>query len=60
MSLTDEANTKRAQEIIALALAIANTSDSETERALAAMLTATAEEIIEIIKNNLGRHNLDT
>lgn len=48
MSLTDTANAERAKEILFLAQVIADTSDNETERALAAMLTATAEEILSL------------
>ena len=49
MNQNDTANTERAQAILDLAQAIAETSDDETERALAAMLTATAEELIKSI-----------
>lgn len=48
MNVTDEANAERAKEIIFLAQVIADTCQSETERALAAMLTATAEEILAL------------
>lgn len=55
MNQTDTANTERAQAILDLAQAIAKTSDDETQRALAAMLTATAEELImSIAESNLA------
>lgn len=49
MNQTDAANTGRAKAILDLAQTIAETTDDETQRALAAMLTATAEELIKSI-----------